>query len=448
MRLNLNIVKAMAEEIQVNTTMAKDTMVADSTQSDEVVAPNSTYASEDTNSHEQATALNLATPQTQAQGDTTNTDENNTVAAQTNEFQDNATPAQATPKAKVKAKVEPKVNSNFDTSELVRATERQILTSEHAGYTFGGTQSFSLRQLWPLKAYNYSLRRRELTGKIVYKNKDAILELGVGSNMTTSIQYWAKAINVLDADSQVTPFAMQLFGTNDHLGLDPYLEKIDSIWLFHYFMCSNPSNFTAAWFLFNRFNHQYFDKALALEELQRFVLDEYNLGHLKQIISANTLEKDIAVVIKSYAQLTHDVGQLRKQVKRLDNNEELSDTPLRELNLMSSTIKETQFNVGSHANLSPYVFAFCLLDFFMRSQGRLVTMDFNKIAYAEGSVGRIFKLDEMALDEYLQQLESITKGTLFFTEQNGLRQLVCPVEHSARLALLKQFLERIYNHAA
>lgn len=321
-----------------------------------------------------------------------------------------------------------------------------ILNSQRAALTFGGTQSFSLRQLWPLKAYNYSLKR-DREDKIVFKNQDAILELGVGSNMTSSLQYWAKAINVLDHTSHVTPFARKLFGDASNQGLDPYLEKIDSIWLFHYFMCCEPYKFTVAWFLFNRFNHQTFTKELAFEELKRFMLDELNLGHIKLAISDNTLEKDLAVVLKSYSPLTHDVGVLRKQVKKLDNLEELTDTPLRELNLLNSSINSSQFNLGSHANLSPYVFAFCLLDFFMRSQERLVTMDFNKIAYAEGSVGKIFKLDELALDNYLQQLDEITQGTLIFTEQNGLRQLICTATINERTALLERFLERIYNHA-
>lgn len=355
------------------------------------------------------------------------------------------------------------------------------LEQQNPTLSFGGTQSFSLRQLWPLKAYYFSLKR-DAEPKIVYKNKarDAILELGVGSNMTSSVQYWAKAINVLDQNSHVTPFARKLFGyqpqlcslpssaladagaepsaqtvqtaqtaqteQSQYLGLDPFLEKIESIWLFHYFMCSQPAKFTAAWFLFNQFNHQTFTKDLALEELKLFVKDQLNLGTIKQEISDNTLEKDLAVVIRSYSPLTHDVGVIRKQVKKLDNLEELTDTPLRELNLMSSSVHSTQFNLGSHANLSPYVVAFCLLDFFLRSQKRLVTMDFNKIAYAAGSVGKIFKLDELSLDAYLQQLDDVTQGSLIFTEQNGLRQLICTVPENERLALLERFLERIYNH--
>lgn len=74
-------------------------------------------------------------------------------------------------------------------------------------------------------------------------------------------------------------------------------------------------------------------------------------------------------------------------------------------------------------------------------------MDFNKIAYAEGSVGKVFKLDEISLDNYLQQLEEITQGALIFTEQNGLRQLICTVDYSEHAKLKDSFLERIYHHA-
>lgn len=120
---------------------------------------------------------------------------------------------------------------------------------------------------------------------------------------------------------------------------------------------------------------------------------------------------------------------------------------MRELFLLQSSAHLIEFNRGSHASLSPYVVALCLLDFFESMQGRSVTVDFNKIAYEDGSVGRIFKLDEISLATYLSQLEAITSGKLVFSEQNGIRQLLCHCTiPSERNALFMDLLQKVYNH--
>lgn len=74
-------------------------------------------------------------------------------------------------------------------------------------------------------------------------------------------------------------------------------------------------------------------------------------------------------------------------------------------------------------------------------------MDFNKIAYEDGSVGRIFKLDENSLASYLEQLEDITKAKLIFSEQNGIRQLLCKCATSReRNDLFMDLLNKVYDH--
>ena len=76
-------------------------------------------------------------------------------------------------------------------------------------------------------------------------------------------------------------------------------------------------------------------------------------------------------------------------------------------------------------------------------------MDFNKIAYAEGSPGRIFMLDEKSLGDYLFELEKLTDGDLKFSEQNGIRQLTCSItDQAGRKALQNSLLDKVYSHDA
>lgn len=90
-------------------------------------------------------------------------------------------------------------------------------------FRFGGTQTFSLRQLWPIKAYIFSKKCLARNEKPLFAGEKAIISLGVGANMVKSIYYWAQCLNILDDQAQSTPFAEYLFGNvddNDYLSVD------------------------------------------------------------------------------------------------------------------------------------------------------------------------------------------------------------------------------------
>ena len=224
---------------------------------------------------------------------------------------------------------------------------KKVKESSAVNYKFGGTQSFSLRQLWPLKAYQYSLRRM-LKGKAVSFSdvKQAIIELGVGSNMIDSMLYWARCLNILDSNNHVTAFAIKLFGTEclepitddlDNLpdekikvdpevasllkqsikGFDPYSEYVDTLWLWHYFICSDSSKYTALWFIFNKLNLNTVTKEIIANELKGFLEREHIAGNIKKLPAEKTLKTDIDVAVRTYSPLTRDIGVLRTTVKKL-----------------------------------------------------------------------------------------------------------------------------------
>lgn len=407
-------------------------------------------------------------------------------------------------------------------------------------FRFGGTQTFSLRQLWPIKAYIFSKQCLARDKEPKFGGETAIISLGVGANMVESIHYWAQCLNILNDKAQPTPFAEYLFGNidaDDYLGVDvdevaafdastdsqsvkeqglgilppeanapaiattttgtaaidttesmastrshanlashanndddnfttsitgnskvtsenyrgggvdPFLESINSLWLLHYCLSKAPNKYTVLWFLFNRFNRPTFTKDDFLEDFDNFLESEIEKGHLKRKPSNKTIRTDLDIAIKTYAPLTADSTAVNKTIRKLDNAEELSDSPMRELFLLYSSAKSIEFNRGAHPSLSPYVVALCLLDYLESAQAHIVTMDFNKIAYEDGSVGRIFKLDENSLAGYLEQLGGLTAGKLTFSEQNGIRQLQCHCTTlQERNALFMDLLKKVYDH--
>lgn len=275
-----------------------------------------------------------------------------------------------------------------------------------------------------------------------------MVKLGVGANMVSSMKFWSKALGLVSKDYIPTAFGRQLFGTYETGfadALDRYCESMSTLWLFHWNLAKNSTVLTVLWYLFNKFNYMEFTKELLAEHIQYFLKEQVALGRLKAVPSAKTLERDIEVVLRAYCPKTRDVGLLRKSVAALDNAEDVADDPLRELGLLSVNFNTYSFVRSAHSSLSNAVFAWCLLDYRTSLDG-LITLDFNRLAYDEGCVGRVFKLDENTLGEHLQQLSDTTEGFLSWSEQNGLRQVVCrdgSREASAQLQL--KMLKKAYE---
>lgn len=54
-------------------------------------------------------------------------------------------------------------------------------------YSFSGHESFYCKSLWLKKGYDFLTEGRS------FLDEDAVVRLGVGKNMVTSIRYWLKA---------------------------------------------------------------------------------------------------------------------------------------------------------------------------------------------------------------------------------------------------------------
>jgi hypothetical protein len=106
-------------------------------------------------------------------------------------------------------------------------TENTVITK----YTFSGHDSFQCRQLWLKKGYDYVIEGKN------FNDEDAVVQLGVGKNMVSSIRFWLKAFNIIDNRDFPTEFGKRLFDDNN--GYDPFLEDEASLWLLHYQLVKN-----------------------------------------------------------------------------------------------------------------------------------------------------------------------------------------------------------------
>ena len=67
-------------------------------------------------------------------------------------------------------------------------------------YSFSGHESFYCKSLWLKKGYDFVSENND------FNSSDAVVELGVGKNMVSSIRYWLRAFGLLD-DRNTTEIA-------------------------------------------------------------------------------------------------------------------------------------------------------------------------------------------------------------------------------------------------
>ena len=69
---------------------------------------------------------------------------------------------------------------------------------------FSGHETFPCRSYWLKKGYDFIADDKKFT------SSDSVVNLGVGKNMVTSIQYWLRAFDVVDDEDNLTDLAQRI----------------------------------------------------------------------------------------------------------------------------------------------------------------------------------------------------------------------------------------------
>lgn len=279
---------------------------------------------------------------------------------------------------------------------------------------FSGHETFPLRYGWLKKAVDRVIEIEQLDQNRAHCwGPEAIAALGVGKNMVASIRHWAIATGVIVEDgsrsgsASLTDAGNSIFGRG---GLDPYMEHPATSWYLHWQIASSPANTTWYW-VFNFLNASTFNRDMLIQRLERLA-QEYGW----RIPSKVTLRHDVACFVRTYS---------HTPVRGNAPIEDSLESPLTELGLVIPEGKRDGFRLvrGPKQSLTDGVFSYGLLDYWMRS-GMTATLSFESIAYAPGSPGRIFLLDENSLAERLVRLDEATGGLVQWSETAGLKQVV------------------------
>lgn len=268
-----------------------------------------------------------------------------------------------------------------------------------AKLSFSGHESFQCRHLWLKKGYDYVSKGKS------FNAEDAVVELGVGKNMVSSIRFWMKAFDLLTQNDELTEFAHKLLSDK---GWDPYLEDEATVWLLHYHLIKKGSASIYS-IIFNELRREKIE--FTKENFVAFVKRKVEAEKLPAI-NEKTLLEDFSVLSKMY---------MRSDAQAKDKEDSFSGI-LSELGLVKSYNKgKEEFFIIENTErpeIPDAVILYSILD----ANNFDASLNLNTIEQEYNSVGSVFALNRPGL---LSKIESLTNRNsyLVFNDQAGIKEL-------------------------
>lgn len=151
---------------------------------------------------------------------------------------------------------------------------------------FSGHESFHCRSLWLKKGYDF------LSSNHKFSEPSAVVDLGVGKNMVSSINYWMNSFGLAMKENQFSELAEFIFGKN---GVDPYLEDNASLWLLHYHLVTE--NFAS---IYSNFFNEFRKRQIEFNKTQLINFIKGKCEETNTTFNDNTTKRDIAVFLRTY----------------------------------------------------------------------------------------------------------------------------------------------------
>lgn len=287
---------------------------------------------------------------------------------------------------------------------------------------FSGHDTFHCREQWLLKGVQLIDNQKDDSA---FRSENAIYQLGVGKNMVRSIHYWLRSFSLINDKDEFTDYSKFLFLNEKY---DPFLENPSSLYILQYLLASKE--YASLYSLL--FKEFFKDKAsLEFSEVQI-------INFIKRILfqegvkkfTEKTIKTDFKVFIRSYV-------PPKKNLKTIEDD---FSAPLLSLKLIIATGKLNDINQpiykinrGVRKDLSEFVFAYCVVDFFQDQNA----IDFTDIFYF---LGTILGLNNEGLEEIIERLCSADSRFIFKSDA-GVKQLQLK-QHDQKIK--DELLEKIY----
>lgn len=275
--------------------------------------------------------------------------------------------------------------------------------------TFSGHETFACRHYWLKKGYDF------VDKQMKFNAPDAVVALGVGKNMVTSIHYWLRAFDVVDKKDELTKLANRIFHDN---GWDPFLEDEGTLWLLHYKL--NEKRYAPIYSIF--FNELRKQKP-EFTRKHFFNFIEKEKGHFNE----RTLRDAFSVFSRTYIN---------------DKSKDIEDSYsglLADLNLLRK-IRETGNSIYNIENrerneIPTHIILYAILE--NKQYGN--SIPFDSLYSDENGIGNIFALNKEGLVYHLEKIAKLYPKKIVFNNDPLVKELQFKEKKPESLAVLNDY---------
>lgn len=269
-----------------------------------------------------------------------------------------------------------------------------------------GNESFNFREGWLRKGMRLINEHEGL-----FARDDVMELLGVGSKMVKSIRFWLQATGVCE-ERYINSGRARVQFLTDNFGriifdCDPYFDDLFTLSLIHYKIASNEELCIAWNIFFNEFDGTDFSREklveISREKLQRKLAEGVTF-------SEKSLADDCASVIKMYL-----------ESETTDDPEESLGSPLAELGLVKKSAKARNTFIKSAPSKDDLDKLAVLYVMVCNLSKEKQSVSIEDLINSPNNVGRIFNLNRVLINEYLDQLR--ISGYLTINRTAGLNMV-------------------------
>lgn len=262
---------------------------------------------------------------------------------------------------------------------------------------FGQHQTFYLRQQWITKG----LTEVQKNPRFFYEEEHFEI-LGVGKNMAKSIRHWLN-VTKLTEEKRAVKTEIELSELGELLyEHDYYVRNRFTLGLLHYLMTTEKNEASTWYWFFNIFNERIFTKALLLDELEKWVNENFTKS-----VSNATLKRDIDCLLQLYCM---------KEYKQL-TPEDVIKSPFETLKLVEETSAPYFVkNTIDAKSILPHLLFVTLARYMEKHSVKEVSL--NELVNAPELWGKVFNLTRDIIIDYLGDLQ--VQYEVEFTRTNRL----------------------------
>lgn len=255
------------------------------------------------------------------------------------------------------------------------------MASEKIKIRLQGHEKFALREGWLNKGIV-----QVKNNPTVFWGKESPDVFGIGNNMVKSLRYWLKAFGLIVEKGAAGAFLSECGEIIRKY--DAYFEDVFTLWVLHSNIVHNAEDATAWYLFFNYCDIEDMEK----EQIVRIMIRELNKYTNNMEYPEKSLRSDVDVILKMYG-----------KSKEINDPEDKNVSPFAQLDL----IKSIEGNFTKAQPDRRKVTEWNILYELARSLSAKEFISIDEITNGAGSICAIYQISSVAVNEYLDKLETM-----------------------------------------